>query len=109
VPSKDEWIALCGILTDTFSMDENNTTVEIYLKMPMAGNRNYSSSSVGNSGNSGYYWSSTSHTTNSARLLLFYSSSLQPNTSYARSYAFSVRCFKDVPVIPDSSWTTLYQ
>lgn len=36
IPLKDEWVALCGILTTTFGMASNATTLGTYLKMPTA-------------------------------------------------------------------------
>jgi hypothetical protein len=109
VPSRDEWVALCWILTTTFSMASNATTVGTYLKMPKAGWRSSSSSNVLDAGSTGYYWSSTPYTADSAYRLWFDLSSLSPNSGYSRTYGISVRCFKNTPVIPDSNWTTLYQ
>ncbi len=108
VPTKDEWVALCGILTTTFSMASNATTMGTYLKMPMAGYRSYSSSNVANAGSYGFYWSSTAYSTNRAYYLAFNSSSITPQADQYRSNGYSVRCFKDTPTIPTSSWTTLY-
>lgn len=106
VPSKDEWVALCGILTSTFSMADSATTMGTYLKMPMAWNR-FSDASIGNVGSYGFYWSSTPYDDNACDLS-FYPSSISPQGATYRANAFSVRCFKDTPAIPTSSWTTLY-
>lgn len=108
VPSKDERVALCGILTSTFGLASNATTMGTYLKMPMAGYRNGSSSNVGSVGSNGLYWSSTAYSAVYAYSLYFNSSSLSPQTGDDRAYGLTVRCFKDTPIIPDSSWTTLY-
>lgn len=108
MPSRNEWIDLFETLITTFSMARDATTIGTYLKMPLAGNRNYSSSNVGGKGSIGYYWSSTPYSTNRAYYLEAYSSSLYRQNMGARGYAHSVRCFKDTPVAPDSSWTTLY-
>ena len=110
VPSKDEWVALCWILTTTFSMASNATTMATYLKMAMAGRRGYFNSYVAGQGTNGYYWSSSpypSEATDSYNIN-FSSSKISPQLSSYRSVGLSVRCFKDSPVIPDSSWTTLY-
>lgn len=109
VPSKDEWVALCGILTTTFSMDANATTMGTYLKTPLAGRRVRSSSSVDGQGIYGCYWSSTAYSADSAYYLYFSSSLLIPQDGLHRAYGFSVRCFKNSSVVPDNSWTTLYQ
>lgn len=109
IPSKDEWVALCGILTSTFGMASNAITVGTYLKMPMAGSRYPSSSNVGSVGTYGGYWSSTPYTSAGNSYFLRLNSSSLTQSSNSRAGAFSVRCFKDVPVIPDSNWNTLYQ
>lgn len=108
VPSKDEWVALCGILTTTFSMAVNATTAGTYLKMPLAGYRLRSSSKVNSNNVYGYYWSFTPYITDNAYILFLGSTSLNPNTYSGRAYGCSIRCFKNSPVIPTSSWTTLY-
>ena len=108
VPTTDEWVSLCWILTTTFSMASKATTMEEYLKMPMAGWRNKSSSNVEKVGSLGNYWASTVIWAN-ARNLNFSQSSLSPQSGKGRSYGYTVRCFKNTPVIPTSSWTTLYQ
>lgn len=108
VPSKDEWVALCGILTTTFSMAKNATTMGTYLKMPVAGYRSPKNASVYSVGTHGYYWSSTSYDANGAYDLYFNSSDISAQVTAGRGRAFSVRCFKDMPAIPTSSWTILY-
>ena len=108
VPSKDEWTALKNILVTTFWKANNNTTMETYLKMPMAGHRLYDSANVYGVGSYGFYWSSTPLNANYAYYLGFNSSSIYPQYDLDRSYGFSVRCLKNSPVIPTSSWTTLY-
>ena len=109
VPMRSEWVDLCGILTNTFWLAQNATTMGTYLKMPRAWIRSFSDASVNYVGNSGYYRSSTPFDTNSAYSLTFGSSSINPQvTSFYRSYGLSVRCFKDIPATPTSSWTTLY-
>ena len=108
VPSTDDWVALCGILTSTFGMASNATTLGTYLKMPMAGKRSYNNTDVSLVGSYGHYWSSTPDDANYVYYLFFYSSNITQDIN-PRAYGFSVRCFKDTPVTPDSSWTTLYQ
>ena len=107
VPTKDEWQAVYDILITTFSMAANDTTMRTYLKMPMAGSRFYSTASINSVGNIGYYWSSTPYSANMSYSLYFHSSIISHSNSY-RSYGYSIRCFKNIPVIPTSSWTTLY-
>ena len=109
VPTKDERAALCWVLTSTFWLASNSTTMGTYLKMPMAGHRNFATSNVDYDGTGGYYWSSTAYSTSEAYYLYFRSSSLSSQSQYYRAFGFSMRCFKDTPVTPDSNWTTLYQ
>ena len=108
VPSKDEWVALCGILTSTFGMTNNSTTIGTYLKMPISGHRQQSNADISGVGSIGYYWSSTSYNVNSAYNLYILSSRINPQYNNYRSNGFSVRCFKNSPTIPTSSWTILY-
>ena len=108
VPSKDEWVALCWILTSTFWLTANATTIGTYLKMPMAWYRYYNNADVNNVGSNGRYWSSTPRYADYAYDLRFYSSGIDHQDFNLRSYGFSVRCFKNSPTIPTSSWTTLY-
>jgi hypothetical protein len=109
VPQSSEWVALCEILTTTFSMASNATTMGTYLKMPMAGYRSYSSSNVNSQGSYAYYWSSSVVKAGYAySFLRFNSSSLSPQDGSYNTGGFSLRCFKDSPTIPTSSWTTLF-
>ena len=91
----EAWSAYCSSIHDT------NTAIQYCmpaaLGLPFAGYRSYSSSSVGNVGSNGYYWSSTAYSADFAYLLLFYSSSLIPQNGDRRAYGFSVRCYKDSP------------
>lgn len=110
VPTKNEWVALCWILTTTFSMANNATTMGTYLKMPKAGYRDYSSSTTGQKDGHGRYWSSMpSATVNNAYYLFFSSATINPQNYDRYAYGYSVRWFKDIPAIPDSNWTILYQ
>ena len=89
-------------------MTGNATTMGTYLKMPMAGCRDYNDATVTNAGSLGYYWSSTPSSINNAFLLRFGPSDFHPQVTSIRAIGLSVRCFKDVPVMPTASWTTLY-
>ena len=107
VPQPSEYEALCWILTNIFGMASNATTMKTYLKMPAAGYRSNSSSDTTNKNYSGGYWASTAKSTN-AYYLSFFSSSLNTQGGNRRANAYSIRPFKDEAVIPDSSWTILY-
>ena len=67
------------------------------LKLPMAGDRNYSNGNVANMVSDGNYWSSTVN--GSSRGLGFTSNIAAIDNRY-RAYGFSVRCIKDASAIP---------
>lgn len=92
----------------TFDKESDATTMGIYLKMPMAGYRDYINAIISNVMSLGGYWSSTPYDTNFAYSLLFSSESRTPYDYSYRTVGYSIRCFKDTPIIPTSSWTTLY-
>lgn len=108
VPSKDEWVAVHNIWTALWGWNTDWTNFWIALKLPFAGHRSYSSASVNYQGSYGRYWSSSRYDASNANNLYIGSSTLNPKSSYFRTLGFSVRCFKDTPTIPTSSWTKLY-
>ena len=65
----------------------------VYVFIPVAGNRNNSNGSLNNVGSNGNYWSSTVNGTNS-RNLNFNSGNANMNNNN-RANGFSVRCIKD--------------
>lgn len=108
VPLSSEWSALCGILISTFWLANNATTMGTYLKMPLSWMRG-TNSSVSLVGSEGYYWASNVNGSNYANRIYFYSWRIYPQNSGSVAYWHSIRCFKNSPTIPTSSWTTLYQ
>lgn len=109
IPQSSERVALCWILTTTFWLANNGNTVKTYLKMPFAGTRYNSSSDVCCQGTDGAYWSSTAATSGQRYFLYSTSSSLTPQNADNAARGFSIRCFKDEPVVPDDTWTELYE
>ena len=108
VPLNTEWKATKDIRTALGGWSSDWTNFWIALKLPFAGDRNYSSAGVRNQGTFGFYWSSSRSNANSAYYLSFDSTALNPQGYNYRAFGFSVRCFKDFPVVPTSSWTKLY-
>ena len=108
VPSTAEWQTVYNIWTALGWGGADWTNFWIALKLPFAGNRNYSSANVSNQGTDGYYWSSSQYDANNAYYLYFYSTVLNPQNHRYRTYGFSIRCFKNTPTIPASSWVKLY-
>lgn len=80
-----------------------------YLKIPLCWYRAYSSSSTSSqSWTTGRYWCCDT-SWNYARCLNIGSSELVINSNARRAMWYSIRPFKDVPVVPDSNWTVEYQ
>jgi len=108
VPLQSEWQAVYDIWTALGGWSSDWPNFWIALKLPMAGYRFSASADVYNQGSNGKYWSSSRYTTNSAYYLNFSSAALSPQNTNYRTGGYSVRCFKDFPTVPTSSWTMLY-
>ena len=114
VPSMWEWNALITYWYNTKNPSStksytslnsfNDSTFKTAFKLPLAGGRSSSNASLYNQGSDGNYWSSspTSASSSNARLLYLYSSDVHANSNYYRAYGFSVRCFKDSYVAPQT-------
>lgn len=108
IPSKDEWVALVDTMLELWIETEYWDCMKTYMKMPFAGYRDRSSADVSTQDDYANYWSSTAYDTNSAYCLFWLSSWLDIESTSNRSFGQSIRAFKDTPVVPNSSWTTLY-
>ena len=110
VPTKDEWVAVYNAWVSLWAWTSSwRTNFRNYLKLPFAGYRYPSNSNVSYQGSYGNYWSSTRRNENCAYSLDYDDEDdINPQSYYHRSYAFSVRPFKNVPVTPTPSWTKLY-
>ena len=106
VPLSTEWQSVRDIRVALGGGSSDWTNFWIALKLPFAGLRDRSSAGVINQG--GRYWSSSRGSTNRSYSLSLYSTDLNPQLASDRAYGFSVRCFKNTPTIPTSSWTKLY-
>ena len=110
IPSSTEW----GALKSAFDWLSLRWGISwcTYFKMPMAGYRSGSNSDVYSLGSDGRYWSCTRTSASSASALYLSASLIQANSWNNRAYGFSVRCFKDIPIMPDysatSTWRQLY-
>ena len=83
----------------------------MYLKLPMAGYRDYSTADLKYQSSYGNYWSSSpagSYYPNYACHLSMDAFNVNANASDRRASGFSVRCFKNSYVAQDSSWTVIY-
>ena len=108
VPTKDEWVAVKTVWTTLWGWGSAWTNFGIALKLPFTGRRNYNDADVYDVGSDGRYWSSTPGDADNAYRFYFHSSYVSPQDRSYRSIGYSVRCFKDSPVVPTSSWTKLY-
>ncbi len=88
VPTQEEWTNL----VDTSHITSSATAYSSSSKLPLAGNRNYSGSWLGQ-GSYGYYWSSSPSGTGAANLY-FNSTYVYPANTSNRADGFSVRCLK---------------
>lgn len=108
IPLQSEWQAVYNVWTTLWGWGTDWTNFGIALKLPFAGVRSYSTSSITSRNSYGYYWSSLRSGTANAYDLRLNSTILNPSyTDYKASWC-SVRSFKDTPVVPTSSWTKLY-
>jgi len=93
IPTQAEWQAEL----DSWPSNQKNSTgaFNSTLKLPRAGNRSLNTTGTLETGNGGYYWSSSpnSHTPYSTYLNFYNSLAHMPGNG--RAYGFSVRCIKD--------------
>ncbi len=108
VPFHREWNDVKTIWTTLWGWSSDWTNFWIVLKLPFAGHRDGSSADVNYQGTYGYYWSSRRLNINNAYCLYLKPSSITSYGDIVRSRGGSVRCFKNSPTIPTSSWTKLY-
>jgi len=108
VPLNTEWQAVYDVWTALGGWSSDWTNFWIALKLPFAGYRDASSAGVYSQGTDGNYWSSSRSDANRAYYLYLYSNAPDPQSFDYRAYGFSVRCFKNSPTVPTSSWTKLY-
>ena len=108
VPLNTEWQAVYNIWTALGGWSSDWTNFWIALKLPFAGTRDYYSAGVYRQRTYGYYWSSSRYDASSAYYLNFKSTDIDSQNVSFRTYGSSVRCFKNTPTIPTSSWTKLY-
>ena len=109
VPTNTEWNAVYDAWVALWQWSDIDwDSFRIKMKMPFAGSRDSSTSNVYNQGSYGRYWASTAYSAGYAYNLYFRSASLSPQNWNTRAYGFSVRCFRNSPLQPSSSWTTIY-
>jgi len=107
VPLYTEWQAIYNIWTALWGWSADWSNFWIALKLPFAGYRSWYAS-VNGQGANGHYWSSSRDSANNAYEIIFSSTNINPKNSSSLTRAHSVRCFKNSPTVPTSSWTKLY-
>ena len=65
------------------------------LRLPLAGNRNYSPAAFSNQGTDGFYWAASTTGTNGYGVLLSTTYGVLPALNSGRAYGLSVRCLKN--------------
>ena len=108
VPLTTEWQAVKDIRTALGGWSTDWTNFWIALKLPFAGRRLYSSANVSSQGTGGSYWSPSCINATDAYYISIKSTTLTPKSNTYRTSGLSIRCFKNSPVTPTSSWTKLY-
>ena len=110
VPLSSERANIKNIWTALGGWGSAWTNFWIALKLPFAGGRFSSNASIYYQGSRGYYRYSSPHSSNAnySYRLYFNSSNINSSSADFRADGFSVRCFKNSPIIPTSSWTKLY-
>jgi uncharacterized protein (TIGR02145 family) len=103
LPTQAEWASIYVASGNTWTWSntttpgykistDGGTTVSLFL--PAAGYRNQGSSTLGNAGTIGYYWSSTPYSTYSY-YLYFSSGGVSPGSNYYRANGYSCRCIAE--------------
>ena len=106
VPLQSEWQAIYDAYTVLWLRWSTNFST--YLKLPMVGVRTYNTLAFNYRGSGGYYWSSTPYDVYRGNNLYFNNSSVYTQGNGYRTNGLPIRCFKNSPTKPTSSWTKLY-
>lgn len=107
IPTKSEWSNIYGVLVTTFGLTNNKTTLMTYLKMPDSWMRRYDTA-IRNDWSRVCAWSSVANSTIYSSALSGRTNEIVTDLNSSRAYAYPIRPFKNTPVVPDSSWNTLY-
>lgn len=108
IPSKDEWGAIKTVWTTLWWGSSDGTNFSIALKLPMAWYRSNSSSNATSQWwTRGRYRSSTYLNSANSYYFKIEPSAIDNSNNYPAMW-YSIRAFKDTPVIPTSSWTKMY-
>lgn len=106
IPTRTEWIAVRDIWTALWGSSSDGPNFWIALKLPFNWLR-ASDASISNVGTNGAYYTCTAYRTDDVYWFQIRASEIAWYITN-RSVASAIRCFKDSPVTPTSSWTKLY-
>ena len=108
VPMGTELQSMKDIMTALGIDTSNGICCKTYLKIPFSWHLYYNTGNRNNEGR-GYLWGSTKDDPSPSRILISDTTFLvNTGANWATSSAKPIRPFKDDPVKPTSSWTTLY-
>ena len=108
VPKNSEFSSLRTAMNSLWITTSNGNCCKTYLKMPFSWIRNGSSWVAANLWSSSWYWTCDEAYWNWYSYYWLISSSMFTKVGNARNYWYLVRPFKDIPVVPSGTWTTLY-
>lgn len=108
VPLTTEWQAVRSIRVALGGGGSAWTNFWIALKLPFTGYRADSTAGFYSQGSRGRYWSSSRYDANYAYRMEIRPSDITATNSSTRASGSSVRCFKNDPTVPTSSWVKLY-
>ena len=108
VPSNDEWVALYNAWINLWARTSSVwAPVSTYLKMPTAWYRYFQTSDPWGT-EYWDYWSCTLSSRSANNFWFSLNGIINPTWGSSCTNWLSIRPFKDVPVVPDNTWTTLY-
>ncbi len=109
IPLPEEWQAVYDIWTALWWWVSDWTNFWASLKLPLAWYVDVLPVTIYNQWTNAYYWAAKGSASWCAYQFYFRNNSINPQlwTAY-RSYGASIRCFKNVSVTPDLTWTKLY-
>lgn len=108
IPTINELQGIVSLLSSSFWISYSWDNLWQYLLMPFTGHRNGYRGSTTQQGSRWWYWSATWDSRGNAKAIYFTSGSGWVDSGYSDCTWMTIRPFKDIPVVPDSSWATLY-
>lgn len=109
IPLYEEWNAIYNAWVNLWAWTSSwGNNFSTYLKLPMAGERNYNKTAI-YVGSLGGYWASTPYGNNEMAVFnRIVSGGISPRSVVEPTYGLPIRWIKNSPIIPTSSWTKLY-